>query len=197
MKKLVIIKGAGGANFSSVESALKRLEVEYKITQSAKEILEADRVILPGVGIAGYAMKTLKENNLIETIINIKRPLLGICLGQQLLCSFSEEDNIDCLNIIPLKVEKLKNIKIIPQIGWNNLTEISDDKLLKDITLEDNFYFVHSYAPNIEKPYTISTCEYGNKFSAIIRNNNFYGVQFHPEKSGKAGEKILKNFLNL
>ncbi len=196
-KSLVIVDG-GGANFTSIQAALSRLGVLAEITSDAKVIQGADYVILPGVGAAGYAMKLLREKNLTKVIKNLSQPVLGICLGEQLLCSSSEENNTQGMDIIPLRVNKLTNIRVIPHMGWNTLENIDkNDPLLKGISSDDNFYFVHSFAAEIKQPYTLCVCNYGVQFSAVIKKNNFYGVQFHPEKSGKAGERILQNFLNI
>lgn len=192
-----IIKG-GGANFTSIQAALSRLGVSFEVTNDIKRIQSADCVILPGVGAAGYAMKLLKNGGLIEVIRDLQQPLLGLCLGQQLLCDSSEEDNVQCLQIIPIKVVKIQHTRIIPHMGWNNLTYIKkDEPLLHGITINDDFYFVHSFAPEVKSQYAVGICVYGVQFAAIIRKDNFYGVQFHPEKSGLAGEKLLANFFKI
>lgn len=196
-RKYVAIIDGGGANLTSIQAALSRLDVYSEVTNNQQQILAAEYIILPGVGTAGYAMQLLKQRNLSDLIHRLHQPVLGICLGQQLLCTSSDEDHIQCLNIIPTKVIKIKNVRIIPHMGWNNLIHIqNDDPLLHSITSEDNFYFVHSFAPEIKTPYTLAICDYGIPFAAVIRKNNFYGVQFHPEKSGDVGIKLLKNFLN-
>ncbi|GAB7140257.1 imidazole glycerol phosphate synthase subunit HisH [Deferribacterales bacterium RsTz2092] len=197
ISKNVVLIDDGGANFTSVTAGLEQLGVNAPITRDARQIQAADLVILPGVGAAGYSMKHLRDNGLVDVICGLKQPVLGICLGQQLLCESSSEDNAKCLGIIPVKVKKLENIRIIPHMGWNNLTEIADDPLLEGFSTEDNFYFVHSFAPEVDSRWTIGVCDYGVKFSAIIRKDNFYGVQFHPEKSGKVGARLLANFLRL
>lgn len=193
---MAIIDG-GGANFTSVQIALTRLGADSVVTSDPECISKARHVILPGVGTAAYAMQKLKDKKLVDLIRNLSQPVLGICLGQQLLCDYSEEDNTECLKIIPLQVKKLKNIRIIPHMGWNNLDAIKDDVLLRDIKESDDFYFVHSFAPEPLAPYTLGICNYGIAFAAVIKKTNFYGVQFHPEKSGVVGMFILNNFLKI
>lgn len=197
-KKFIAIIDNSGANLASVQAAFARLDISTFVTSDQQKILEADYIVLPGVGSAGYAMQKLNEQKLSHLIRQLKQPTLAICLGQQLLCTSSDEDQAQCLNIIPSRVIKLNNIRIIPHMGWNNLINIQqDDPLLNGITAQDNFYFVHSFAPEINPPYTLASCHYGMPFAAVIRKDNFYGVQFHPEKSGPAGIKLLKNFLSL
>lgn len=197
MKKYIAIIDSGGANLASVQAAFMRLNINTRVTSDQKEILDADYVVLPGVGAAGYAMQRLHCQGLVELIRRLQQPTLGICLGQQLLCASSEEDQAACLNIIPARVIKLHNARIIPHMGWNNLTNIDrNDPLLAGISDADNFYFVHGFAPEVRAPYTVAVCDYGIAFSAVVKKNNFYGVQFHPEKSGLAGAKLLKNFLS-
>ncbi len=200
MNKFVAIIQGGGANFASITAALTRLGYESVITDDAKIINKANWVILPGVGAAQFAMQAIIAKNLSEVIKNLQQPVLGICLGQQLLCAYSEEGNgqiVPCLNIINAPVKQITNARIIPQMGWNNLSNITtNNPFLQGITSEDDFYFVHSYAVEIMPEYTQATCHYGIDFAAIIQYKNFFATQFHPEKSGKAGEKILQNFLN-
>ena len=194
----IAIVDGGGANFTSVQAAIDRLNIKSVVTADLSVIAQASHVILPGVGAAGYAMKLLNEKKLSAVIREIKQPLLGICLGQQLLCESSDEDDAKCLGLIPLKVVKLKGVKIVPHMGWNNLTYLQEnDPLFAGISTKDNFYFVHSFAPQVDLKYTIGICDYGVNFSAVIKKNNFYGVQFHPEKSGVAGMKLLQNFFLL
>ena len=194
----IAIVDGGGANFTSVQAALDRLNIKSVVTADPSVIAQASHVILPGVGAAGYAMKLLNEKKLSAVIREIKQPLLGICLGQQLLCESSDEDDAKCLGLIPLKVVKLKGVRVVPHMGWNNLTYLQEsDPLFAGISTKDNFYFVHSFAPQVDLNYTIGICDYGVNFSAVIKKNNFYGVQFHPEKSGVAGMKLLQNFFLL
>lgn len=200
--KTVIIKYNAG-NIKSVEFALKRIGGNGIVTDDKEEILSADKIIFPGVGEASSAMNYLKEKKLDKIIPQLKQPVLGICLGMQLLCSHSEEGNTDCLNIFAQKVRKfsassLESIGIelkVPQIGWNNVYNLKSD-LFKGIKENEYMYFVHSYYVELAAN-TIAACNYVNEFSAAIQNNNFYAVQFHPEKSSKAGEILLNNFLKL
>lgn len=195
MKKKIAIVDAIGANFSSVIVSLK--EVDAFLTHDANLILSADAVILPGVGAAGFAMEKLSQLKLIDIIKQIKQPVLGICLGMQLLFSASAEDNTHCLDIISGKVMEFdKNKLTVPHMGWNNLSIKISNPIVDNLTNCDDFYFVHSFYAPVNQ-YTIATCNYGHEFSAIVQYNNFYGTQFHPEKSGKVGMKILQNFIKL
>ncbi len=192
MKTIVIKYNAG--NIRSVDFALKRLGVEPLITDNHDEIRTADRVIFPGVGEASSAMKYLKERNLDQLILDLKQPVLGICLGMQLMCSHSEENETECLGIFEQKVRKFPEIGIkVPKIGWDNIYDLKSD-LFQGISEREYMYFVHGYY--VEKcEHSIALSVYGLEYSAAIQKNNFYAVQFHPEKSGIAGQKILENFL--
>lgn len=195
---IVIIKYNGG-NTASVANALESFGYKYIITDNPDKILKADKVIFPGQGRAGSAMQSLNSKDLDKTLQQIKQPFLGICLGIQLLFSFSEEDDIKCLNIIKGKVKRFtgKNLKI-PQIGWNNLKQKQKSPLFKNVPDNAYVYFVNSYFVSANTKLTSASYKYGNvRPAAIVQKNNFYGVQFHPEKSGKAGRQILKNFLEL
>ncbi|AZI31879.1 imidazole glycerol phosphate synthase subunit HisH [Kaistella carnis] len=182
-------------NVKSVENAVRKLGYETLITSNPEEIKNADKVIFPGVGEASTAMNYLKSLKLNELIPTLKQPFLGICLGQQLLCDFSEEGNTKCLGIFDLKVKQFPATDIVPHMGWNNLQKISG-KLLNGISEDDNFYFVHSYYCEIGEN-TTSECDYILPFSATLQKDNFYGTQFHPEKSGDVGSLILQNFLKI
>lgn len=191
---VAIIKYNAG-NIRSVDFALRRLGIEPKITDNLDEIRSADRIIFPGVGEASSAMQYLRMRNLDKLITELKQPVLGICLGMQLMCSHSEENDTDCLGIFPQKVRKFsdKGIKI-PQIGWNNIYNLKTD-LFQEISEKEYVYFVHGYY--VEKcEQSIALADYGLEYSAAIRKDNFFAVQFHPEKSGKMGQKILENFIN-
>lgn len=191
--KVVIIKYNAG-NIRSVLFALERLGVEAVVTDNPDEIRAADRVIFPGVGEASSAMKYLKEKKLDTLICSLTQPVLGICLGMQLMCSHSEENDTNCLGIFDQKVRLFPNTGLkVPQIGWNNILELKS-KLFEGITENAYMYFVHSYyVENCAE--AIAKTDYVVEYSCAIQKNNFYAVQFHPEKSGDAGQKILENFL--
>lgn len=190
-----IIKYNAG-NVRSVLFALERMGVNADVTDNAEEILSADKIIFPGVGEASTAMEYLRQHQLDEVIKAAKQPLLGICLGLQLLCRHSEENDTTCLGIFDASVKKFvsDNMKI-PQIGWNTIHP-KEQQLFKDVPGHSYCYFVHSYYAELTRE-TIATTLYANEFSSALQKNNFYGVQFHPEKSAAAGEQILKNFLDL
>lgn len=193
----VIIKYNGG-NIFSVEHALKRLGVEPIITADKEIIKQADNIIFPGVGEASSTMKYLKENNLDLLIKDLKQPVLGICLGMQLMCASSEEGEAECLNIFDVPVKRFvpqKQEDKIPHMGWNTINNVNSQ--LFDSSLENEYvYFVHSfYVPVCE--HTAATTDYVLPFSAALHKDNFYATQFHPEKSGSVGERILKNFLSI
>ncbi len=192
----VIIKYNSG-NIQSVQFALERIGINAIVTDDAAQIKSADKVIFPGVGEASSAMNFLKERKLDELIISLKQPVLGICLGMQLLCKYSEENDTNCLGIFEnVTVRKFHateaNLKI-PQIGWNSISNLQSG-LFKNIDNNSYCYYVHGYYAE-QNEHTIATTEYGIAYSAAIQKNNFYGVQFHPEKSAAVGEQILKNFL--
>jgi len=194
---IAIVKYNAG-NIQSVLCALNRLGYDVVVTDDIDTIKKADKVIFPGVGEASTAMEYLRNTSLIDTLKSLKQPFLGICLGMQLLCSGSEENDCSCMNIFTTPVLKFKKdagVKI-PHVGWNNITNLKGD-LYKGIDESAFVYFVHSYyVPLCE--HTIATCNYaGVDFTASMKKDNFYATQFHPEKSGEVGEKILKNFLEL
>ena len=183
-------------NIRSVDFALQRLGINALITDNPEELIAADRVIFPGVGEASSAMNYLRNHQLDKLIINLKQPVLGICLGMQLLCKSSEENDAECLGIFEQKVKRFPETGLkIPQIGWNNIYRLSSD-LFDGIKENDYMYFVHGYY--VEKcNESIALADYGLEYSAAIRKDNFFAVQFHPEKSGVSGQKILENFLNI
>ena len=193
---MIAIIDYNSSNIGSVTNALKRLNYEYVVTNNPDEILKADKVILPGVGRAGQAMKELRNLGLDTVIPKLKVPFLGICLGMQLMLDSSDEDSVSCLGLIPGTVKKLPDILRVPQIGWNSI-EINENKIFRNIKKENSFYFVHSFYCDTQSKYALAYGKYGIRFPAVIKCNNFYGVQFHPEKSGDDGEKLLTNFLNL
>ena len=189
---------SGGANIGSVMHALKRLGAEPVFTADANTIRSADRVLLPGVGAAGAAMSRLKGLGLVQCIRELQQPVLGICLGMQLLFENSNEDKTQCLGIIPGTLQKLKPSKGIrvPHMGWNTTTVTRADPLLSGLPEQPWFYFVHSYYAPIG-PATLASCLHGESFTAVVRQKNFYGAQFHPERSARSGSRLLANFLEL
>jgi glutamine amidotransferase len=193
--KIVIIKYNAG-NIQSVSFALERLGIDFHITDDPEEIKSADKIIFPGVGEASTTMKYLCDRKLDELIVGLKQPLLGVCLGMQLMCEYSEENDTKCLGIFNESVTLFQPTldRKVPHMGWNNMT-LSDSWL--DPALENQFaYFVHSYYVPVN-PFTSAITEYGIPFSAAMHRDNFYAVQFHPEKSAAAGELVLKSFLKI
>lgn len=201
---IALIKYNAG-NIQSVLFALERIGVEANVTDDEEQIRQADKVIFPGVGEASSAMRYLRERKLDKVISNLTQPVLGICLGMQLLCEHSEENNTQCLAIVPIRVRKFASPETnahifkdglkIPQIGWNNINHLRSG-LFKDVPENSFVYNVHSYYVE-DSDHTIATSDYGLTYAAAIRKENFYGVQFHTEKSSQVGEQILKNFLAL
>lgn len=195
MKLAIIDYNAG--NVRSVLFAMDRLGVNAVLTKDHEEIQSADKVIFPGVGEASTTMAYLRDHRLDELIRGLRQPVLGICLGMQLLCEHSEENDTDCLGIIPQNVVRFRPEKgeKVPHMGWNSITQLSNG--IFDASLENDFvYFVHSYYVEMG-PYTTAVTNYTKPFSSAVQKDNFYATQFHPEKSGKVGEKILKNFIEL
>lgn len=184
----------GAGNVQSVLFALERLGFQGIVTHDAAIIQQADKVIFPGVGEASSAMQKLKSTGLDQVIPLLKQPVLGICLGMQLLCRYSEEGNTNALGIFDLDVKKFSNSVKVPQMGWNTITNLKSD-LFQNISENEYMYLVHSYYVP-ENPFSIAQTNYGIDYASAIQKDNFYGVQFHPEKSGTAGEQILKNFLD-
>ena len=191
---IAIIKYNAG-NIRSVQNALTRLGYKSVITDDRQEILNAGRVIIPGVGEAGSAMKYLKEKGLDKLIVSLKQPVLGICLGLQIMCRHSEEGNTECMNIFDTEVRLFPSVDKVPHMGWNNFFSLKGD-LFNGVSASDNVYYVHSYYPEISSC-TTAVCDYILPFSAGMKKDNFYATQFHPEKSAAVGERILKNFLEL
>jgi imidazole glycerol-phosphate synthase subunit HisH len=191
---IAIIKYNAG-NIQSVQNALNRLGYDSVITDDADTILNAQKVIFPGVGEASSAMQYLNERGLDEVIKSITQPFLGICLGLQLMCNKTEEGDTKCLGIFDTDVKLFPPDEKVPHMGWNNF-ETLNGKLLKGLNLEDDVYYVHSYYAEICKA-TVASCDYIKPFSAALQKNNFYATQFHPEKSADVGEQILKTFCTL
>jgi glutamine amidotransferase len=190
---IAILKYNAG-NIMSVKNALTRLGYESIITDNPDELINSDKVIFPGVGEASTAMNYLRERGLDKTITTLTQPVLGICLGMQLMSGHSEEGDTNCLGIFDAVVKKFPPVDKIPHMGWNNFLTLKGS-LFKNIVLTDNVYYVHSYYTEISSC-TSATCDYILPFSAAMEYNNFYATQFHPEKSAGIGEIILKNFLN-
>jgi len=191
---IAILKYNAG-NTTSVKNAVERLGYPCVVTDDPEIIKSAEKFIFPGVGEASTAMAYLRERKLDILVKKLKQPVLGICLGLQLLCKHSEENDTTCLGIFDAKVKRFSNDLIVPHMGWNVL-EMTENLLLKGVTEMDDVYFVHSYYAEVSEN-TIAKCKYGIPFSAVMQKNNFYATQFHPEKSAGVGERILKNFLEL
>lgn len=192
---MTAIVAYNAGNTASVRHALERLGESCVISRDFDQLRAADRVIFPGVGEAGSAMKFLKEHHLDTFIKSLRQPFMGICLGQQLMCSASEEGATDCIGIFPAKVRRFPEQGIVPHVGWNNISGLQSE-LFRGILPADDVYFVHSYYVEMN-PYSIATCDYLLPFSAAMQKDNFFAVQFHPEKSGAVGEQIFKNFLDM
>ncbi|MCK5102071.1 MAG: imidazole glycerol phosphate synthase subunit HisH [Cyclobacteriaceae bacterium] len=192
--KIVIIKYNAG-NVVSVTNTLNRLGVEPVLSDDPEIIKSADKVIFPGVGEASTAMDYLRKRKLDQQILNLKQPFLGICLGQQLMCRYSEENDTDCLGIFDLNVVRFEKKLKVPHMGWNRLFD-TKGKLFQGLPDEAYIYFVHSYYCEIGSE-TIAKSDYINEFSAALNMDNFYAIQGHPEKSGQVGQRLIENFLNL
>jgi len=191
---IAIVKYNAG-NIRSVQNALTRLGYESIITDDATELLNADKVIFPGVGEASSAMKYLTEKGLDKILVAIEKPMLGICLGLQLMCKYTEEANTTCLGIFDTNVKKFPDTGKVPHMGWNSFTT-TNSSLFNSIDLNNDVYYVHSYYAEINEQ-TIASCDYILPFGTAMQKDNFYATQFHPEKSADIGEQILKNFLEL
>lgn len=199
----VVIIDTGCANVSSVRFAIERLGYAVEISKEPEVVLAADKLFLPGVGTASEAMKNLQERDLVSLVKKVEKPLLGICLGMQLLGKLSQEKGqkadelVECLGLCDGEVRLLETGDLpLPHMGWNTVTSTPNHPLFKDIEEGEYFYFVHSFAMPVGD-YTIAQCDYGNPFTAAVQSGNYYGVQFHPERSSKAGSKLIQNFLEL
>ncbi|ENM5789040.1 imidazole glycerol phosphate synthase subunit HisH [Vibrio mimicus] len=203
MTQNVVIIDTGCANISSVKFAIERLGYAVTISRDPQVVLAADKLFLPGVGTASEAMKNLTERDLIELVKRVEKPLLGICLGMQLLGKLSEEKGqkadeiVQCLGLVDGAVRLMQTGDLpLPHMGWNTVQVKEGNPLFNGIEPDAYFYFVHSFAMPVGD-YTIAQCEYGQAFSAAIQAGNYYGVQFHPERSSKAGARLIQNFLEL
>jgi glutamine amidotransferase len=195
---VVAIIASGGANTASLQFALERLDAASLVSADAQQIRAATHVILPGVGAAADAMTRLRRQGLDALIPSLQQPVLGVCLGMQLLYQASDEGHADCLGIIPGRAARFAPAagRPVPHMGWNTLAVERPSELLEGIRQGDYAYFVHSYALNLSSA-TIASCSYGDPFSACVQWRNFYGVQFHPERSANVGARLLQNFLRL
>lgn len=193
-----VIIDSGGANLASLQFAFERLGAQTRVSAEATEIKSAARVILPGVGSAGDAMSRLRKNGVADLLPSLTQPVLGICLGMQLLFERSEEGNTACLGILPDEVKRLQPAqgRPVPHMGWNQLSPLREDPLLEGISADDYVYFVHSFAVPVSTM-TLASADYGIALAAIVRRGNFWGTQFHPERSAQTGARVLANFLRL
>jgi glutamine amidotransferase len=194
----IVLVDAGGTNIGSVRYALQRLGVEAPLTADPEAIRRAGKVILPGVGAAGPAMARLRALGLVELLRGLTQPVLGVCLGMQLLCTHSEEGEVDCLGLIPATVRRLQSAPglRVPHMGWNRLRVRAAHPLLVGLADDAQAYFVHSYAVPAGD-YTLATATHGAPLSAVVARGNFFGMQFHPERSAAVGARLLRNFLAL
>jgi len=194
----VVIIDSGGANLTSLRYAFERLDARAEVSSDGSRIASADRVVLPGVGNAAHAMRRLRDAQLIEVIRTLTQPVLGICLGMHLLFQRSAEGPTACLNLLPYAVESLTVLPglPVPHMGWNQLRSLRNDPMLEGIKDGDHFYFVHRYAAPVTE-HTLASSEYGVTIAAVVRHRNFWGAQFHPERSGAAGSRMLANFLQV
>ncbi|MFJ1267964.1 imidazole glycerol phosphate synthase subunit HisH [Legionella lytica] len=195
---MIAVIDVSGNNLTSLGNSLSRLGFDYVLTHDAQQIRNASHVILPGVGTADYGMSSLQNHGLVEVLKSLTQPLLGICLGMQLLLDFSEESEVDCLGLIPGRIKRLRpeNDFPVPHMGWNQLQWCQDSPLQRGLSEHDYVYFVHSYALTTQE-YALARCEYSEQFTAIVNKDNVWGMQFHPEKSAQTGMLLLKNFLEL
>ncbi len=195
-RAMIAIINSGGANLASVRFAFERLGTEPVVTTDPEQIQRADHVILPGVGAAADIMNRLQQLNLHTLIPTLRQPLLGICVGMQVLYSYCEEDEVNTMGVFPGQVQRLPRAaqQPIPHMGWNTLHVQRDNPLMQDIQPQDYAYFVHSYAATVDQ-FTVATCQYSTSFTAVAQRENFYATQFHPERSAQTGARVLRNFL--
>lgn len=197
--KYIVMIPSGGTNLSSVQDALEAIGYSACLTADKKEIERADKVILPGVGAASHAMHILRKLNLVEVVQHLQQDVLGICVGMQLLFKHSEENNQDCLNIIPHHIKRLPTDITVPHMGWNELVFSARNQPIFNHILPNSFaYFTHSYYAPFDESYTLAYTEYEQiKISAVLKYRNFYGMQFHPERSSQVGLQLLSNFFDI
>lgn len=194
---MIALVDYGAGNTASVSNVLKQLNADFILSNDKQVISNSEKVILPGVGEASSAMRKLKELDLIVTLKSLSKPFLGICLGMQLMCEKTDEGNAECLGLIPVGVKRFDDLKVkVPHMGWNQIGSVTDRKLLNSINEQSYFYFAHSFYVPLNK-FTTSVCNYAIDFSSSVRYINFFGVQFHPEKSAVQGIQIIKNFIIL
>lgn len=195
---MIAIIDVSGNNLTSLTNAIERLKVDFVLTHEARVVEQASHVILPGVGTAVSGMNALISHGLVDVLKNLRQPVLGICLGMQLLLEYSEEGEVECLGVIPGRAQFLKASKNhpVPHMGWNRLSWCLPSPMQQNVKPDDYVYFVHGFALKTTE-YALASCTYDEKFSAIVQNNNFYGMQFHPEKSAAVGMNLLKNFCEL
>ncbi len=200
---MIVVIDYKAGNLYNVGNALKYLKVDFTFSGDPAVVSQADKVILPGVGSARAAMESLTEQGLVEVLQGLRVPFLGICLGLQLLFEVSDEDNTPCLGLLPGTVRRFNNSQVkVPHIGWNQVSGLDASSqppsiLLEGIPAESYFYFVHSYFAPVVRPFTLGITDYGDWFGSVVARENFYGVQFHPERSGEIGLKMLQNFLKV
>lgn len=195
MKQQVAIIDYGAGNIQSVKFALEQIGINAFLTSDLKKIEDSDKVIFPGVGHATPALKALQKNELSSLIPKLKQPVLGICLGMQLLCNFLEENNENGLGVFSVDVRRFPNTEKVPHMGWNSIDK-TGNQLFEGVPDNSYFYFVHSFYADLGDT-TIAESNYGLRFSSALQKDNFYGCQFHPEKSGDVGQQILRNFIDL
>ena len=194
---MIAIINTGCANINSVRFAFERLGTQVEVISDPAKLVSFERAVLPGVGHAGVAMERLVNKGWQEAVKAYKKPLLGICLGMQLMCDKTEEGENDTLGLIPGELKALKSDSLtLPHMGWNTLNVVNEHPIFKGLNKDDQVYYVHSFA-HVRNQYTLATSDYSTEFSAVIAKDNFIGMQFHPEKSAKVGETLLKNFLAL
>ena len=195
MAQNIVIVHTGCANISSLQFAVEKLGYGVTVSDNPELITAADKVLLPGVGAAGAAMQQIQQKGLVDTLQSLTQPTLGICLGMQLLTNGSEEGNARCLGVVNTQVTEMRSsLLTLPHMGWNQIKVEQDSPLFEGINNGEYFYFVHGYCVELGQ-HTLASCDYSQPFSASINNDNYYGVQFHPERSSQAGARLLRNFI--